>query len=68
MAVPNTPLVINVTAWKVSVFGFILVLFRIWTEYGEKLRIFPYSVRMRENADQNSSKYGLFLHSDVQGT
>ena len=35
---------------------------RIWTEYGEVLRISPYSVRMRENADQNNSKYGHFLH------
>ena len=40
------------SAWKVSVFGVILV------------RIFPhsdwiqYSVRMRENADQNNSEYG----------
>ena len=28
----------------------------IRTEYGEILRISPYSVRMRENADQNKSK------------
>ena len=44
-----------ITAWKVSVFGVILV------------RIFPhismYSVRMRENVDQNNSKYGHFLRS-----
>ena len=39
------------TAWKVSVFGVILV------------RILPhsYSVRMRENADQYNSEYGHFL-------
>ena len=24
----------------------------------------PYSVQMRENADQNNSEYGHFLHSD----
>ena len=33
---------------------------RIWTDI---LRISPYSVRMRENADQNSSKYGQFSRS-----
>ena len=31
--------------------------FRIGTEYGET----PYSVPMRENADQNNSEYGHFL-------
>ena len=30
----------------------------IQSEYGEILRISPYSVRMRENADQNNSEYG----------
>ena len=40
------------------------VVSRIRTEYGEKLRISPYSVRMRENADQNNSEYGQFLRSD----
>ena len=33
---------------------------RIWTEYGEIGSISPYSVRMRENADQNNSEYGHF--------
>ena len=28
----------------------------IWTKYGEMLRISPYSVRMREYTDQESSK------------
>ena len=32
----------------------------IRTEYGEILGISPYSVRMRENADQNNSEYGHF--------
>ena len=42
------------------------VFFRILTEYGEmRLRISPYSVRMRENTDQNISEYGHFL-SNVQ--
>ena len=40
------------TAWKVSIFGFILV------------RISPYSVRMQENADQNNSEYEHFLCSE----
>ena len=35
--------------------------FGIRTEYVEILRISPYSVRMRENADQNNSEYGHFL-------
>ena len=33
---------------------------RIRTEYGEILRISPYSVQMRENPDQNNSEYGHF--------
>ena len=36
---------------------------RIRTEYGEILSISPYSVRMRENADQNNSEYGNFSRS-----
>ena len=36
---------------------------RIWTEYEEILRISPYSVRVRENADQNNFGYGPFLRS-----
>ena len=35
----------------------------IRTKYGEIRSIFPYSVRMRENADQNNSEYGHFLRS-----
>ena len=38
------------------------VLSRIWTEYGEILRISPYSIRIRENTDQKNSEYGHFLH------
>ena len=37
-----------------SAFSFIL------TEYGEIRNISPYSVQMRENADQNNSEYGHF--------
>ena len=43
------------------------VFSRLWTEYGETLRILrisPYSVQMRENADQNNSEYEHFLHSE----
>ena len=36
------------------------VFSRIWTEYGEILGISPYSVRLRENTDQNNSEYGDF--------
>ena len=30
---------------------------RIWTEYGEIFRISPYSVRMRDSADQNMDSF-----------
>ena len=36
---------------------------RIWTEYGEILRISPYSVRMRGNTDQKNSEDGHFSSS-----
>ena len=52
----------TITVWKLLVFGVILSAFsRIRTEYGEIRSISPYSVRMRENADQNNSEYGYFL-------
>ena len=38
---------------------------RIRTESGEILYISPHSVRMRENVDQNNSKYGHFSRSDM---
>ena len=54
----------SITSWKVSIFGVILVrIFHIRTEYKEILRISQYSVRMRENADQNNPEYGHFLRS-----
>ena len=40
---------------------------RIRTEYGEIPSISPYSVRIRENTDQNNAKYGHFSRSDIQG-
>ena len=39
------------------------VFSRIRSEYGEILGISPYSVRVRENTDQNNSEYGHFLRS-----
>ena len=39
--------------------------YRILTEYGEILCISPYSIRMREDADQNNSEYGHFSRSVV---
>ena len=41
------------------------VFSRIWTEYGEILRISTYAVQMRENTDQNNSEYGHFLRSVI---
>ena len=47
------------------IFGVILVpTFRIRTEYKEIQSICPYSVRMRENVDQNNSEYRHFLRSE----
>ena len=34
-----------------------------WMPYNKILRISPYSVRMRENTDQNNSEYGHFWRS-----
>ena len=33
------------------------------TEYGKKIRIFPHSVQMRENMEQNNPEYGHLLRS-----
>ena len=50
------------TAWKVSVFGVLLVHIFLHSDWirGDT----EYSVQMRENADQNNSEYKLFLRSD----
>ena len=37
---------------------------RIWTEYREIRSVSSYSVRMRENMDENYSEYRLFSRSD----
>ena len=42
------------------------VFFRIRTEYGEIWSICPYSVRMRENTDQNNSEYEHFSSCDTE--
>ena len=42
---------------------FWFVFSRILTEYGELWIISPYSVRIRENTNQNNSEYGYFLCS-----
>ena len=39
------------------------VFSRIRTEYGETRSIYPYTVRMRENVDQNNSEYGHISRS-----
>ena len=42
---------------------FWFVFSRIWTEYGDMLRISPSSMRMREIRDQKNSEYGHFSRS-----
>ena len=59
----NRPLVITLRQKCPYSELFWSVFSRIRTEYGEILRISSYSVRMRENADQNNCKYGYFLRS-----
>ena len=41
---------------------FLSAFSRFLTEYGEILRISPYSVGMQENADQKNSEYGHFWY------
>ena len=38
---------------------------RFRTEYGETIRISPYSVRIQKNADQNNSEHGQFTRSTL---
>ena len=40
------------------------VFSRIRNEYGEILRVSPYSVQMRENKNQKNTKYGHFSSSE----
>ena len=54
------------TAWKCTYSElFWSAFYPIWTEYGEIICICPYSVGMRENADQNNSEYVHFSRSVV---
>ena len=43
---------------------FWFIFSRIWTEYREIRTISPYSVRMRDNMNQNNYEYGHVLRSD----
>ena len=43
------------------------VFSRIRNEYGQIIRISPYSVQIWENADQNNSRYGHFSRSHHTG-
>ena len=53
---------------KKSIFGVILVrIFSIRTEYGKIRSISPYAVQMRENTDQNYTKYAHFSRSGRHG-
>ena len=54
---------LSCNAWKVSFFGFVLV--RIFPHSDWIRRDTPYSVRIRENANQNNSEYGHCLCNDV---
>ena len=52
------------TMWKVSLFGVTLVRIFPHSDWIRRVRsISPYSVEIRENADQNNSEYGNFLRS-----
>ena len=37
----------------------------IQTEYGERLRISPYSTQIQENTDQKNSENGHFLSNEI---
>ena len=50
----------------ISNFFFCIVWWTFWNRWN-RLRISPYSVRMRENADQNNTEYGHFLCSNTLG-
>ena len=54
---------VTYTAWKVTVFGVILVL--VFPHSDWIFRVSPYSVRMRENMDRDDSEYEHFLCSDT---
>ena len=55
----SVTMVMLVSVWKVFAFS------RIRTEYGEIRIIYPHSVRLRENTDQNNSEYGDVLSDSI---
>ena len=55
----SVTMVMLVSVWKVFAFS------RIRTEYGEIRIIYPHSVRLRENTDQNNSEYGHVLSDSI---
>ena len=57
------PLKMNTAGKRPHLELFWSTLSRVLTKYGEILPIFPYSVGMQENPDQNISKHGHFLRS-----
>ena len=58
----------TITAWKVSVFGVILVRIFPHSDWiGRDTSISPYLVRMRGNTDQNNSEYRHFLRKWIEG-
>ena len=68
----NFVIIIVNTAQKVSVFEVVLFCIFpysdwIWSAFSqfELNSNWPYSVRMRENADHNNSEYGHFSHSAI---
>ena len=60
---------LNIMTWKVSVFWVILVLIFPHSDWIRRdtpylfVSISPYSVQIRENADQSNSEWGHFLRS-----
>ena len=60
---------LNIMTWKVPVFWVILVLIFPHSDWIGRdtpylsVSISPYSVQMRENADQSNSEWGHFLRS-----
>ena len=58
----KNPMAVIITAWKVTVFGLILVCIFPYSDWIRSIS--PYSVRTRENADQNNSEHGHFSRSN----
>ena len=69
-SIRRIPLLLNQTAWKVSSYLelFLSLLLGIRTEYGNILRISPYSVRIRKIIDHKNSENGHFSRSVMNTT